>query len=53
MRRGTKHDKKATLMNAPAKIADLYRMVMPSHTCPYGLKALDLLKRQGFKVEDR
>jgi glutaredoxin len=27
-------------------------MVMPGHTCPYGLKALDLLKRRGFKVED-
>lgn len=27
-------------------------MVMPTHTCPYGLKALDLLKRRGFDVED-
>ncbi len=27
-------------------------MVMPGHTCPYGLKALDLLKRQGFTIED-
>ncbi|WP_225207374.1 glutaredoxin family protein [Novosphingobium huizhouense] len=27
-------------------------MVMPSHTCPYGLKALDLLRRKGFAVED-
>jgi glutaredoxin len=27
-------------------------MVMPGHTCPYGLKALDLLKRKGFAVED-
>jgi glutaredoxin len=27
-------------------------MVMPDHTCPYGLKALDLLKRKGFEVED-
>lgn len=34
------------------KNAVLYRMVMPSHTCPYGLKSLDLLKRKGFKVED-
>jgi glutaredoxin len=52
MRRGTKHDKKVTLMNAPAKTAELHRMVMPSHTCPYGLKALDLLQRQGFQVDD-
>lgn len=32
--------------------AELYRMVMPAHTCPYGLKALDLLKRKGFTVDD-
>ena len=30
-----------------------HRMVMPDHTCPYGLKALDLLRRKGFEVEDR
>ena len=40
-------------MGAPSeKTAELYRMVMPDHTCPYGLKALDLLKRKGFAVED-
>ena len=27
-------------------------MVMDDHTCPYGIKTVDLLKRQGFKVED-
>ena len=27
-------------------------MVMPAHTCPYGLKALDLLRRKGFAVDD-
>ena len=36
----------------PEKRAELYRMVMPEHTCPYGLKALDLLKREGFEVAD-
>ncbi|GJD87970.1 MULTISPECIES: glutaredoxin family protein [Methylobacterium] len=35
------------------KQATLYRMVMPQHTCPYGLKAKDLLEREGFQVEDR
>ncbi|MCW4113750.1 glutaredoxin [Aurantimonas sp. MSK8Z-1] len=35
-----------------AKTAVLYRMVMEKHTCPYGLKSLDLLKRQGYAVED-
>jgi glutaredoxin len=28
-------------------------MAMPAHTCPYGLKSLDLLRRQGFSVDDR
>lgn len=27
-------------------------MVMPNHICPFGLKALDLLKRRGYEVED-
>jgi glutaredoxin len=36
-----------------AATAELYRMVTPEHTCPWGLKALDLLKRKGFRVEDR
>lgn len=33
--------------------ATLHRMVMPGHTCPYGLKAKHLLKRRGFAVDDR
>jgi glutaredoxin len=33
--------------------AIVHRMVMPSHTCPYGLKAVDLLKRSGYSVDDR
>lgn len=41
-----------TTLAAGAKSADLYRMVMPTHTCPYGVKALDLLKRKGFTVRD-
>jgi glutaredoxin len=35
-----------------AETAKLYRMVMPDHLCPYGLKSKDLLERQGFAVED-
>jgi len=35
------------------KQATIHRMVMPGHICPYGLKALDLLRRKGFAVEDR
>ena len=38
--------------NRPRR-ATLYRMVMDKHVCPYGLKAKDLLLRQGFEVEDK
>ncbi|WP_299843671.1 glutaredoxin [uncultured Jannaschia sp.] len=38
--------------DAHSKTAVLYRMVMPEHTCPYGLKSKDLLEREGFEVED-
>lgn len=37
---------------SPTKTATIYRMVMPSHTCPFGLKSVDLLKRNGYAVED-
>lgn len=45
----------STLRNASStkRRATLYRMVMPGHTCPYGLKAADLLRRKGFDVDDR
>jgi len=33
--------------------AILYRMVMPSHICPYGIKARHLLRKRGYEVEDR
>ena len=35
------------------KSATLYRMVTPEHVCPFGLKSLDLLQREGFDVDDR
>jgi glutaredoxin len=35
-----------------AKRAQLYRMVMDKHVCPYGLKARHLLRRAGYAVED-
>jgi len=34
------------------KQASLYRMVMPKHTCPYGVKSLYLLKKHGYEVAD-
>lgn len=35
-----------------SKTAQLYRMVMLDHLCPYGLKSKDLLEREGYEVED-
>ena len=40
-------------MGGMTRQATLYRMVMPGHTCPYGLKAKYLLERKGFTVDDR
>ncbi|MGU3404970.1 glutaredoxin family protein [Methylobacterium brachiatum] len=40
------------MASATARKAILYRMVMDKHLCPYGLKAKDLLEREGFQVED-
>jgi len=37
----------------PGKRAILYRMVMPEHVCPWGLKARDLLRRRGYEIDDR
>ncbi len=34
------------------KNAEIYRLVTPDHFCPWGVKALDLLKRNGFAVTD-
>lgn len=42
----------ATSGSATPKRAVLYRMVMPDHVCPYGLKARYLLRRAGYAVED-
>ncbi|WP_034159066.1 MauE/DoxX family redox-associated membrane protein [Sphingomonas sp. ERG5] len=35
-----------------ARKATLYRMVMPDHVCPYGLKARHVLRSKGYDVED-
>ncbi|RYD53694.1 MAG: glutaredoxin [Sphingomonadales bacterium] len=36
-----------------SKRAMLYRMVMPGHVCPFGLKSRWLLERHGYTVDDR
>ena len=31
----------------------LYRMILPEHTCPFGVRAKALLEQQGMDVDDR
>ncbi|MEQ8343495.1 MAG: glutaredoxin [Marinovum algicola] len=38
--------------NPASRTAKLYRMAMPDHLCPYGLKSKALLEREGYAVED-
>jgi glutaredoxin 3 len=33
--------------------ATLYRMVLPDHTCPFGVRAKSLLEQFGYEVDDR
>jgi len=40
-------------MGRMTKQATLHRMVMPGHTCPFGLKSKHLLESRGFTVDDR
>ena len=35
------------------KTVTLYRMVLPEHTCPFGVRAKTLLEEKGYDVEDR
>ena len=32
--------------------AVIYRMVLPEHTCPFGVRALELLEAAGYDVDD-
>jgi glutaredoxin/uncharacterized membrane protein YphA (DoxX/SURF4 family) len=34
------------------KRASIYRITSPDHLCPWGIKTLDLLKRNGYEIED-
>jgi glutaredoxin 3 len=34
------------------KTATLYRMVLPEHTCPFGVRAKTMLEAAGFEVDD-
>jgi glutaredoxin len=38
---------------ADDKTATLYRMVLPDHTCPFGVRAKQMLESAGYRVDDR
>lgn len=37
----------------PAKTALLYRMVLPEHVCPFGVRAKQMLEQAGYAIDDR
>ena len=36
-----------------SKRATLYRMVLPDHTCPFGVRAKEMLEKNGYEIEER
>jgi glutaredoxin len=39
-------------MMAEARSATLYRMKLPDHECPFGVRAKAMLDRAGFEVDE-
>lgn len=37
---------------ADTREATLYRMVLPDHTCPFGVKAKELLESEGYTIDE-
>ena len=48
----TEAEKDIDMSDDSKQRADLHRMMMQDHMCPFGLKTLDLLKREGYEVDD-
>lgn len=42
-----------TMDMADTRSATLYRMVLPDHICPFGVRAKAMLEEHEYKVEDR
>ena len=38
---------------ANGRTATVHRMVLPDHTCPYGVRAKEQLEERGFAVDDQ
>lgn len=45
-------DTARTKSEGAEKTASLYRMAMPGHLCPFGLKSLSMLQGKGYEVDD-
>ncbi|MDB5700372.1 MAG: glutaredoxin [Sphingomonadales bacterium] len=39
------------MANTPTAV--IYRMILPDHTCPFGVRAKQMLEQHGFTVDDR
>jgi glutaredoxin len=37
----------------PNRTAILYRMKLPDHECPYGVRARQMLEDAGYEIDDR
>jgi glutaredoxin len=37
---------------AEARSATLYRMVLPEHECPFGVRAKAMLEQAGFEIDE-
>jgi glutaredoxin 3 len=37
---------------AETKTATLYRMVLPEHECPFGVRAKQLLEENGYEIDE-
>ena len=38
---------------ADERRAVLFRMILPEHTCPFGVRAKEQLQSAGFEIDDR
>lgn len=38
---------------ADTRTATLYRMILPDHVCPFGVRAKAMLEDRGFEIQDR
>ena len=38
---------------ADTRTAILYRMILPDHVCPFGVRAKAMLEDRGFGIQDR